>query len=83
GRDSNFYATKSQGTAASVEYRNNKLLLAADIGQKNEQINGTVTDKSKGNYMGVKVGYEITPRLTMTAGFGKKVAERTQKSGTA
>ena len=29
-----FYATKSQGTAASVEYRNNKLLLAADIGQK-------------------------------------------------
>lgn len=33
--------------------------------------------------MGVKVGYEITPRLTMTAGFGKKVAERTQKSGAA
>ena len=83
GRDSNFYATKSQGAAASVEYRNNKLLLAADIGQKNEQINGSVTDKSKGNYMGVKVGYEITPRLTMTAGFGKKVAERTQKSGAA
>lgn len=79
GRTSNIYAVDSQGVAGSLEYRYGGLLLAGDVGQKSEDLNGTVTKSAKSDYMGVKVGYEFSPRFSASVGYGVKDTKRTNQ----
>ena len=81
-RYSNMYPVDNKGLAASVEYRYNDFLVAADYGKQTASLDGTVTSKAKSDYAGVKLGYEFTPRFSMTAGYGTKKTKRTNNSGT-
>lgn len=80
-RLSNQVAVDSQGYAGSVEYRHNNFLVAIDGGKKKEDLNGTVTDSADSNFYGVKLGYQVTPKFTMTAGYGQQTTKRTNKDG--
>lgn len=74
-------ASKFDGYAVSAEYRFGKLLAAADYGRSTADLNGALIANSKGNYMGVKVGYEITPKFNLLAGYGTKETKATRQAG--
>ncbi|OOR82870.1 hypothetical protein [Moraxella canis] len=80
-RSGNQVAIDSKGYAGSVEYRHAQVLAALDLGGKKEDLNGTVTDSAKTDFFGVKVGYQFTPRFSLTAGHGKKDITRDNKQG--
>lgn len=77
GVSSNQVPVSSQGYAGSLEYRIDGFLVAADGGKKKEDLNGSVTDSANSDFWGVKVGYQFTPKFSMTAGYGQKDTERT------
>ncbi len=80
-RVSNQVAVDSKGYAGSVEYRYNNFLAAIDGGKKEEDLNGTVTDSAKRNFYGLKLGYQVTPKFTMTAGYGQQTTKRINQDG--
>lgn len=69
------------GYAASAEYRLGQFLVAADYGYKDTELGGTLLASSKSDYMGVKVGYEVTPRFNVVAGYGTRVSEAKYQAG--
>lgn len=77
----NASAVDSQGYAGSVEYRYHNFLAAVDAGHKKEDLNGNVIDSAKTDFVGVKLGYQFTPRFSMTAGYGQKDIKRTNQEG--
>lgn len=82
----NRYPKKTQGVAGSVEYRTGPLLLAADIGRKNETMSestDTPLDKKVSNYLGAKVAYRINPVLQVSTGYGTKKTKASLKADAA
>lgn len=80
-RASNQVAVDSQAYMGSIEYRYHNFLAALDFGKKKEDLDGTVTDSADSDFYGIKLGYQFTPKFTMTAGFGQKDTDRTNKDG--
>lgn len=80
-RDGNIYPVDTKGAALSAEYRHSDFLVAADYGQQKAKLNGSTTAKADVDYLGVKLGYEFTPRFSMTAGYGTKETKRTNQAG--
>lgn len=80
-RQGNEVPVDSKGTAASIEYRNGKFLAAVDYGVKKEELNGTAVSAADSDYLGVKLGYQFTPKFSMTAGYGTQDIERKYQSG--
>lgn len=80
-RDGNIYPVDTKGAALSAEYRYSDFLVAADYGQQKAKLNGSTTAKADVDYLGVKLGYEFTPRFSMTAGYGTKETKRTNQAG--
>lgn len=81
GRVGNQVPVDSKGVAASLEYRNGKFLAAVDYGVKEEELNGTVVAGADSDYLGVKLGYQFTPKFSMTVGYGTQDIERKYQSG--
>lgn len=79
GRASNLYSTTSQGVAGSLEYRYGDFLIAGDVGRRTHEGEGTVIKTSQSDIMGVKVGYDLTPKLSLAVGYGTKNSKNTNK----
>lgn len=77
----NANAVDLKGYAGSIEYRNGNFLAAVDAGHKKENLEGNVIDSAKSDFAGVKLGYQFTPRFSMTAGYGQKDIKRTNQNG--
>lgn len=80
-RQGNEVPVNAEGTAASVEYRNGKFLAAVDYGVKKEELKGEVVSEADSDYLGFKLGYQFTPKFSMTAGYGTQDIERKYQSG--
>lgn len=80
-REGNNYAVDAEGLAGSLEYRYGNFLAAVDAGKKEEDMNGTVIDSAESNFVGAKLGYQLTPKFSMTVGYGKKETKRTNQDG--
>ncbi|MDO4222966.1 MAG: hypothetical protein Q4D05_02925 [Acinetobacter sp.] len=74
-------STDSKGGALSVEYRVAGLTVAADVGQDEEEFDGNYIRSAESNYYGAKIGYDFTPRINLTAGYGVKNTEKTTQDG--
>lgn len=74
-------ASEVEGYLSSAEYRYGKFLLAADYGQSKSTLKGNLIVNSKSDYKGVKVGYEITPKFNLMAGYGVKDTKATRPAG--
>lgn len=72
---------EKQGMAGSVEYRAGKFLAAADIGRMDAKLNSSRIAESEVDYWGAKLGYEVTPRFNVVAGYGKRKADTTRQAG--
>lgn len=79
-RQGNNVPVESKAMAGSLEYRQGDFLLAADLGKKNEYLQGNVVNEANSNYMGGKIGYRLTPKLSLTAGYGVQDTKRTYQS---
>lgn len=80
-RDGNNIPMNAQGIAGSIEYRHKDFLVAADIGYKKEDLDGSNVDKASSNFYGVKLGYNFTPKFNMVAGYGVQDVSREYKEG--
>lgn len=80
-RVGNEVAVDTKGYAGSIEYRNGNFLAAVDAGHKKENLEGDVIDSAKSDFVGVKLGYQFTPRFSMTAGYGQKDVKRNNTDG--
>lgn len=76
-RQGNIVPVDAQGVAGSVEYRQGNFLLAVDAGKKDEDLKGTVVNNAKSDYAGVKVGYRLTPKMSVSLGYGTQKTNRT------
>lgn len=77
----NSVPSESEGYLSSAEYRYSKLLLAADYGQSKATLGGNLIVDSKSDYKGIKVGYEVTPKFNLMAGYGVKDTKATRPAG--
>ncbi len=77
----NAIAANTQASVISAEYRYNNLLLAADVGRRNEAMKGLNVNDANTRHMGVKVGYALTPTLNVAVGYGNKELNRTYNKG--
>lgn len=73
--------TKSNNYAVSAEYRLGDAMVAADYGRRQAKLNGRFVAGSDTEYLGVKVGYELTPRLNLMAGYGTRNSGRSYATG--
>lgn len=80
-RNLNAYSPNADGYAVSAEYRVGKFLGAVDYGRKDIELGGNLIAKSKSDNVGVKVGYEISPRLNLMAGYGVRKYDTTYQNG--
>lgn len=80
-RNLNAYSPNSDAYALSAEYRLGKFLAAADYGQKDIELGGSLVAKSKSDNIGLKVGYEISPRMNLVAGYGVRKHDTTYQNG--
>lgn len=75
-------ATNSDNYLASAEYRIGSFLAAADYGRRDAKLNNSAyVSSSDSDYMGVKLGYEVTPRFNVMSGYGKIDSKRTHAAG--
>lgn len=72
---------EKEGMAGSVEYRAGKFLVAGDIGLLKADMNSSRIAKSEADYWGAKVGYEISPKFNLVAGYGERKADTTRQAG--
>lgn len=72
--------TNYDGYAVSAEYRLDKLLVAADYGRSEAKLRGRVNAGSKSDYVGIKLGYEVTPKFNLMAGYGVKETTATRQA---
>lgn len=80
----NRYPQEAQGVAGSLEYKYDRFLIAADVGQKKETMSKsekTPLDTRKTDYLGGKVSFDINPIFQVSAGYGVKKAKTTLKAG--
>lgn len=80
-RDLDRYSPKSDAYAASLEYRFGKLLAAADYGRKDIKLGGNLLAKSTSDNAGVKLGFAVSPRLNLMAGYGVRKHDATYHDG--
>lgn len=80
-RNADEIAIDGTGLATSLEYRVGNLLLAADVGQRQEKLDGNVIRGAKSTYTGLKVGYQVTPKFNVVAGYGTQNTKRTRQDG--
>lgn len=64
----------------SAEYRLNKFVAAVDYGRQDVELGGSLIAKSESDIMGVKVGYEVSPRLNLMAGYGVRERQATHQN---
>lgn len=79
-RNLNTTAPKTEGYAVSAEYRFGKLLGAVDYGQQDITLGGNRVAKSDADYLGFKVGYQISPRINLLAGYGTRTHKTTHQA---
>ncbi|MDH2274029.1 MULTISPECIES: porin [Moraxella] len=80
-RNGNQVPVDSKGYAGSVEYRHGNFLAAVDAGRGEDDLSGNVIDSAKTDFVGVKLGYQFTPRFSMTAGYGQQETKRKNQQG--
>ena len=73
--------TEKEGLAGSIEYRAGKFLAAADLGHMDARISSNRVSKSEADYWGAKLGYEISPKFNLVAGYGEREAKATRQAG--
>lgn len=69
-------AVGTKSSAVSLEYRYDRLLLAADYGKRKEDIKGYYVDNADIDYLGAKIGYAVTPTFNVAVGYGTKDIKR-------
>lgn len=74
-------ALNGEGVAASAEYRFGKLLAAADFGKQDAKYRNQWIANSSTDIMSFKVGYEITPKFNLMAGYGIKESKANRQTG--
>lgn len=75
------FDAKSDNYAASLEYRAGRFLAAADYGHRDAKLNGQTVAGVDSDYLGFKLGFEVTPRFNIVAGYGKKESDRKYANG--
>lgn len=67
----------TQAVAGSLEYKKDRFIVATDFGSsKSDYLPNDFTNKSTTNNIGLKLGYLISPRLTLSAGYGIEKGKR-------
>lgn len=81
-RSADSVATNSRNYAVSAEYRIGSFLAAADYGRRDAKMNNSnFISGADSDYLGFKLGYEVTPRFNIMTGYGKVDSKRSYVTG--
>lgn len=67
---------QKQATAVGINYQYQNWTLGVDAGQAKEDFDGRRIASTDSKNMGVRVGYEFTPRLSAFMSYGTKVSDK-------
>lgn len=78
---SNSRAKDKQALAAGLSYQYQDWKLSVDAGRATENLNGSLIDEVDIDTFGVRMDYEITPRIDMYASYGERKSKKSSVAG--
>lgn len=74
-------AKEKEATALGFSYQLNDWKLSVDGGKAEEYFNGHFYNRTKTDNYGVRIDYEVTPRISTYASYGKRKSKKTPTEG--